>query len=126
MPATALGRGAVATVVRLPRLDPGPALEHLAALIEIYDRGMREPLPIACMTSAAYARALASGGDADKAAAKEWSTEWKFPKEDQDLEHQLVFGGILSFDELRARTGFDSYARQLWEGPLAWERVEHR
>ncbi|CAA9470894.1 MAG: Exodeoxyribonuclease V gamma chain [uncultured Solirubrobacteraceae bacterium] len=120
------GHDAVATVVRLPRLDPAVALEHLAELVALHDEGMREPLPISCMTSAAYARAVSAGGDARKAAAKEWKTEWNFPREDQDPEHQLVFGGILAFEELCARAAFDSLARRLWEAALGWEQVEHR
>ena len=120
------GHDAVATVVRLPRMEPRVALGHLADLVALHDRGMREPLPIACMTSAAYARTARGGGDARKAAGREWTTEWNFPKEDQDLEHQLVFGRVLSIEELCARAGFDSLAQQLWDAALDWERVEHR
>ena len=59
-------------------------------------------------------------------AAKEWETEWNFTREDQELEHQLVFGGILTFDELLGRTDFDRRAHQLWDGPLGWEQVQFR
>ena len=72
------------------------------------------------------ARPPAATRDAAKAAEKEWKTEWMYPREDQDLEHQLVFGGVLSFDELCARSGFDAYARRLWDAALGWEQVEHR
>jgi len=120
------GHDAVATIVRLPRLDPEAALGRLRTLVELFDQGMNEPLPIACMTSAAYARADRSGGDPLKAAEKEWTTAWNFPKEDQELEHQLVFGRVLTFDELFATAGFDLYARELWDGLLGWEQVDHR
>ena len=120
------GRGGDVTVVRLPRMDPALALEHLASLAALYDDGMREPLPLACKTSAAYAEALFGGGNAAKAATKEWETDWKFSREDEELEHQLVFGGVLTFDELLASTEFDRCARRLWEGPLGWEQVELR
>jgi exodeoxyribonuclease V gamma subunit len=111
-------RGAVVTVVRLPRMEPATALEHLTALAELYDDGMCEPLPLACKTSAAYAE----GG----AAAKEWESDFRFTREDQELEHQLVFGGVLSFDELVARPGFDRSAHRLWDALLAWEQTEFR
>ena len=111
-------RGAAVTVVRLPRMEPDVALEHLAALAELFDDGMCEPLPLACKTSAAYA----AGGKA----AKEWESEWNFTREDQELEHQLVFGGILTFEELLGSTDFDRRARQLWDGPLGWEQVQFR
>ena len=108
-------RGTTVTVVRLPRMAPEVALEHLTSLAALFDDGMCEPLPLACKTSAAYAE----GGNA----ATEWESDWRFTREDQELEHQLVFGGVLTFEELLARTGFDRRARQLWDGPLGWEQV---
>ena len=103
---------------------------------------MREPLPLACMSSAAYAAAAFAGADAEKAGRKAWESAWSFPKEDADLEHQLVRGGILSFDELTAEpphpdeqgdgwddtetTRFGRYARRLWDAVLAHEAVFER
>jgi exodeoxyribonuclease V gamma subunit len=119
-------RGTTVTVVRLPRMEPGLALQHLAALAELFDEGLREPLPIACKSSAAYAEALHAGSDAVKAATGEWDGPWNFAGEGEDLEHQLAFGGILPFEELLGSTAFDPYARRLWDDVLAWEQVEHR
>ena len=59
-------RGTTVTVVRLPRMAPEVALEHLASLASLFDDGMCEPLPLACKTSAAYAEALRDGADAVK------------------------------------------------------------
>ncbi len=94
-------REATVSVVRLPRMAPELALEHLASLATLFDDGMCQPLPLACKTSAAYAEA---GSDA---ATKEWESGWNFPREDEELEHQLVFGGVLTFEELLARADFD-------------------
>jgi exodeoxyribonuclease V gamma subunit len=120
------GSHAAVTVVRLPRLAPEVAVEQLASLVELFDAGLCEPLPIACKTSAAYAQALRSGSDAVKAATGEWQTEWSFPREDEEPEHELVFGKGLTFEQLLGGTEFDAYARRLWDPVLAWERVEHR
>ena len=139
---------ATITIARIPPLADHPAVraerarEPLATLIDLYDRGMREPLPLACMTSAAYAAAAHHGGDAEKAARNEWESGWAFPKEDADLEHQLVRGDISSFDDLTAEpprrdeqgegwddaetTRFGRYSVRLWNGLLQTEAVFER
>jgi exodeoxyribonuclease V gamma subunit len=139
---------ATITIARIPPLAPDAAtrkdlaLEQLNILVDLYDRGMREPLPLACMASAAYAIAATAGSDAEKAARDAWESGWNFPKEDADLEHQLVLGGVLSFDELtdeppradergdgwdeQETTRFGRYALRLWAGLLATEAVFER
>jgi exodeoxyribonuclease V gamma subunit len=127
------------TIAHLAPLAPDAALEHLATLVDLYDRGMREPLPLACMASAAYAEAKTTGNDADKAGRRSWDSGWNYPKEDAELEHQLVLGGVLSFDELTndsprpdeqgdgwdetETTRFGRYARRLWDRVLQHELV---
>jgi exodeoxyribonuclease V gamma subunit len=135
------------TIARIPPLAPDAArkqlaLADLATLVDLYDRGMREPLPLACMASAAYADAAARGKEAEAAGRKAWESGWNYPKEDAELEHQLVLGGVLSFDE-RAKeqprpdevggewdetetTRFGRYARRLWHGLLGREAVVDR
>lgn len=110
------------------------ARDELAVLIDLYERGMREPLPLYCATSAAWA----AGGDRRRRdAGQEWETAWEFPKEDAEEEHVLVLGERLSFDEIldeqprgdEAGPGWDEdddsrfgrYARRLWDGLLARE-----
>ena len=142
------GGGAGVAVARIAPLadDAGErrsaALGHLAALLDLYDRGMREPLPLYCATSAAYADAAARGADATTAGRKAWTSEWNFDREDKELEHQLVLGGVRSFDELlleRPPAGEDGdgwnaaethrlgrCARRMWDGLLACEDVIRR
>jgi exodeoxyribonuclease V gamma subunit len=103
---------------------------------------MREPLPLACMSSAAFATATHDGADADKVARDAWESGWNFPKEDAELEHQLVRGGVLTYDELTAEeprpdeagegwddtetTRFGRYSLRLWDGLLRTEAVFER
>ena len=115
------------------------ALEQLAALADLRDRGLREPLPLACETAATYAATLPRGpAAAMEAADRTWTSGWNFPSEDQDPEHEFVFGGTLAFEELwtwappapdeaawapGVPSRFAALATRLWEGPLRWERA---
>jgi exodeoxyribonuclease V gamma subunit len=114
-----------ATVKRIAGVDGALARDYLAMLLDLYDRGMREPPPLYCLTSAAYA----AGGDPRKA----WESG-KFPGEQAEPEHLLVFG-TRSYDELvaeGARTDepwdmdetrrFGRWARRLWDPVLRHER----
>ncbi|MDP9402365.1 MAG: exodeoxyribonuclease V subunit gamma, partial [Actinomycetota bacterium] len=143
-------RGCTVTVARVGAFEGSPAarrelaLEHLARLVELYDRGMCEPLPLYCSTSAAHAAAVAAGAGPEavaRAAAKAWDSD-KIDREDKDAAHVLVLGGVRSFAEvLEARPGddeqgegwaadeptrFGRYARRLWDGLLAYEELVDR
>ena len=140
--------GASVTIVRIPPLGSDAAsrrtraLAHLAMLVDLWDRGMREPLPMACLSSGAYGSAAAAGRNAEAAARRAWESTWKYPREDAELEHQLVLGGVRTFAELLAEpprgdeagagwdaaqtTRFGRYARRLWDGLLACEEVVDR
>ena len=131
--------------IRLPD-DPeerqAEAVRTLAMLVELFERGMREPLPLYCKTSAAYAAAVAAGKDGRAAAEKEWTSGWNYPREDVEPEHRLVLGGTRTVAELfeqRPRDdeqgdGWDPldpsragrYARRLWDGLLAREELIDR
>ena len=149
--AATVGRGQGRGDVRTAWIDPlgedaagrlAAARAELAVLMDLYDRGMREPLPMFCLTSAAYAAAARQGQDAYAAAVKEWETEWNFEKEDREAEHQMAFGGALTLSEVldigpadgEAGEGwlasedsrFGRLARRLWEGLLTREEVRAR
>ncbi|MGI8413096.1 MAG: exodeoxyribonuclease V subunit gamma [Solirubrobacteraceae bacterium] len=118
------------------------ALEHLAVLVDLHDRGMREPLPLYVRTSAAYGQAAVAGRDPLTAGRREWTSPWNFDLEDAEPEHELVLGGVRSFDELLSQaprpdeagpgweasesTRLGRLARRLWDGLLASEAVSVR
>jgi exodeoxyribonuclease V gamma subunit len=149
--AATVGRGQGRDEVRTAWVEPlgadvderrTVARAELAVLMDLYDRGMREPLPMFCLTSAAYAQAARQGQDGYAAALKEWETEWNREREDRDAEHQMALGGVLSLTEVLeitpagGETGagwpesedsrFGRLARRLWEGLLAREEVRVR
>jgi exodeoxyribonuclease V gamma subunit len=123
----------------------GVAAAELASLIDLYDRGMREPLPLSCATSAAWAEARRAGSDADhliRAARDKWQTGFNFSGEDADPEHVLVLGRRFPFDSLavldpaadECGTGWPSgepyrfgrLARRLWDPLLLHEDLVER
>ena len=95
---------------------------------------MREPLPIACRSSAAFAEAFFADRDAEKRARGAWETAYKREGEDKDEHHRLVWDGVRSFDDLIAEapradeawasepSRFGSYAVRLWGDLLSHER----
>ena len=135
-------------VAYIPPLADDPAqrraiaLAQLEILVDLYDRGMREPLPLFCLTSEAYASAARSGQDPAVAAAREWESGWNFDREDRDAEHQMAFGGVLGFSDVlalapagdEAGDGWSAeddsrlgrYARRLWDGLLEREERSSR
>jgi exodeoxyribonuclease V gamma subunit len=142
------GQGAGVAVARLLPLAADAAarretaLEQLATLLDLFDRGMREPLPLFCATSAAYARAAVAGHDPAAAAVKAWGSGYRFDGEDAEPEHELVLGGRRGLDELLAEparadeqgpgwaiqepTRLGRLARRLCDGLLANEELIER
>jgi exodeoxyribonuclease V gamma subunit len=136
------GSDARVTIARVPALEAAEALDHLAVLLDLFERGMREPAPLACQTSAAYAAAARAGGNPVVAARDAWKGSHVLAGEDVEPEHQLVLGGVVPFEELLEaparpdETGpwwdpteprrFARWARRLWDGLLQRERMEER
>ena len=129
------------TVARVPPLDAATALDHLAVVADLYERGMREPAPLACLTSAAYARAARDGADPVAAARAEWEGSFSRPGEAAEDDHRLVLGERTLDELLVARPRADEHgpwwdpdeprrfgrwARRLWDGLLSCEEVGHR
>jgi exodeoxyribonuclease V gamma subunit len=161
-PATAVtvgrrrGGGAGATVATAGPLPAASAAQlardELDALVALYDRGMREPLPVYPETSAAYAAFVAEPAPpagsraADQRARRRlavrdtWQGRWRVRGENEAQEHLLVLGGQRTFRELwdvppaddehgdgwseEAPSRFARYARRWWDLLSSHEEVE--
>lgn len=140
------GAGASLSVIE-PIGGDGPArraaaLTELAVIVDLLDRGMREPLPLYAATSAAYAEAILAGDDPIAAAASAWHGDWNRPGEADDGAHALVLGGAVPLDDLLNEaprpdesgpgwedgepTRFGRLALRLWSGLLAHEEIVDR
>jgi exodeoxyribonuclease V gamma subunit len=136
--AATVGRG---KPLRLPPLAAeesaeerrGAALAHLGVLLDLYDRGMREPLPLYPKTSAAYARVARAGGNPVPPARREWTSTYDRRREQDDADIAQVLGARASLESVLAeeprpdeegpgwpageRSRFGRYALRLW-GPV--------
>jgi exodeoxyribonuclease V gamma subunit len=141
-------RGATIAVARIgPLAADAPSRKvvaegHLEVLVDLYQRGMCEPLPMYLKTSAAWAEATDRGRDPAADASSAWTSGYRFDGEDKDAEHLLVLGDDVAFDDLLGISGtpvgdegdwvaseatrFGVYARRLWDGLLAHEEVTDR
>ncbi len=115
------------------------ALRHLEVIVDLYRRGMREPLPLYSKTSAAWAGAVAAGRDPVEAAKGSW--DGREFDEYVAREHVLVLGGVMPFADMVSASGapradeegagwedgessrFGRYARRLWDAPLTFEEL---
>ncbi len=103
------GAGREATI-SCARIDPltGPdgtnpaalARSLLGDLVDLMDRGLREPAPLVCATSAAYAQAVHRGFAPMRPASSAWTSTYNFDREDKDPEHRLLYGRVHPFENL--------------------------
>ena len=123
-----------------------PPLDHTATallgqLVDLYDRGLREPLPLPLRSAHAWAEATHTHRDADRALGAAWesSDSSPVPGEQDDAAHVRVFGRGAPvrclLDPARAdetwsdgtnageQTRLGQLALRLWEPLLARERV---
>ena len=141
-----LGRSRAGTAHALAGPLDHRASTWLRELVDIYDRGMREPLPLPVKTACTYAEESLKrrqGGYSDPVwkARKEWETD-KFsptgiPGEDADLAHVRVFGQAAPLECLLTPARPDEawndephrlgqYAWRLWQPLLEGaEKVGH-
>ena len=106
-------------------IDQRTARTYLTQLVDLYDQGLREPLPLPLKTSVAYAGAIVKSEGEDQAlfqARRAW-TSGKFPGEDDDAPHTVIWGHRAPFDEVFGvpPARLSALSVQLW-GPLLRHR----
>jgi exodeoxyribonuclease V gamma subunit len=117
------------------------AMAHLEVLVDLFDRGLCEPLPLYCKTSAAWAESPPA--KRMQACSGVWEPQNDLGMgENREPEHQLVLGGVAPLGDLLAAfpgpgetgdgwagnepTRFGRYALRLWSGLLDAEEVRDR
>ena len=132
----------IAPLAAEPEARRALAVEHLGILVDLHDRGLREPPPLTSEASAAYAAAARAGRSPRRPAASAWESTWSRKREDAQPEHVLVHGGQIPFSALLADppragergpgwdetdpTRFGRWARRLWIPLLEREQVQDR
>ena len=119
-----VGKGSRAALAPLDPADGDrrrAATEALGTLVDLYDRGMREPLPMAERTSEALAR-----GKNDEARGA-WEGD-RFAGENAEPEATTVFGGLAGLDELLDPGPAASESGPGWDAAAGSraERLAHR
>ncbi len=142
--AVTIGRDRRAGVARsvLGPIDDATAREQLTALVQLRERGLCAPLPLAVKTSEAYAAKRGESVttvNAELLASKEWAST-RYDGEQADAAHRLVWGDAAPIDVLLAEPAtddeqpigwlgdephrFGALARRLWEPLRAAEKLE--
>ncbi|HET7477467.1 MAG TPA: exodeoxyribonuclease V subunit gamma [Dermatophilaceae bacterium] len=109
---------------------PGDARALLLDLVDVYDRGMSQPLPLPINSAHAWCEASRQGNPPDRAARRAWETTdgAVVPGEQEDREHVLVYGPRADFAAVAGTPAADEnwndeqtrlgrYAVRVW-GPL--------
>ncbi|MGH3508659.1 MAG: exodeoxyribonuclease V subunit gamma [Nocardioidaceae bacterium] len=135
----AKGKGGVKRAT-LSLVDPEEARSHLDALLDVYDRGMREPIPLPLKTACAFAESSHSGRTnlAEKMARGQWETDrfndHRPPGEQDDAAWVRVYGEVAPLEVLlgRPRRGeswssaphrLGQYAWRVWKPLLDHEVI---
>lgn len=152
--AVTVGRGTRRSSVAVARLQAPDmpaagrrawALERLQVLIDLQDRGMRAPLPLACRSGAAWVQGRRRGESDDQLQTRvgyEWLSSDRFPGEQDDAEHVEVWGAHAPASVLLGshpspdergpgwaageRSRFAVLARRLWDPLLDHESLVDR
>jgi len=102
-----------------PEARRAEAARLLGELVELRRRGLREPLPLPCKTSEAWATAVQRGRDPREAATRCWSSD-RYSPEAADPSVVRTLGEGRSLDDLLA-LGLEPLALALWQPILAQE-----
>ncbi len=108
-------------------IDREKAVTYLGQLVDLYEQGLREPLPLPLKTSYGYAGAMVKLEGDDQAlfqARRAWASG-KFPGEDDDAPNTLVWGSRAPFDEVFdvPPTRLAALSVQLWAPLLQHRRM---
>ena len=112
--AISIGRPKRGTTPRVEKMSrpADSAVDLLVDLVAMYDEGRREPLPLPVKTSYAWAEAVHSHGDPERAAGFRWRSN-NYPGEESDKAYERAFGKGTWLSRLVER-GLDTYACRLW------------